>query len=188
MLKLQGLMKFRWLEKNSFLAATIALLTVLSVLLAGCGFQLRGMEGNGIPPALARTYIAPVMAADPSFLRLLRQRLSAQGVALVDQADSASSRLQILSTQNRQRLLASAGRDTSRLYQLSFDVIYQLNDDQGKVLVTRDQIHVKRDILYAESALLGRAEGEQLVRHELHREAVTAMLRRLTVRLQQAAG
>ena len=153
---------------------------LLSVLLSSCGFKLRGQAN--LPKSLLFLYIdnqQPAGAPPNPLLFELRQALRSNGVVLLDEADDSSARLRIVNEDYRRRTLATNRSGAVRKFNLEYIVTFSVFDANATPLVEAAQVSAIRNIVYDESQILGRVEGEQIAQQDMQRDVVNAILRRL---------
>lgn len=153
-----------------------ALLLCLAMLLAACGFHLRGAPE--LPPQMARTYID---TKDPYslFYRFLREELTAAGVELVDSAAAANAVFSILSDETDQRVLSVSARNVPREYEVYYSVYFTLQSNDGLLLEPQLQTGT-RDYTYDETQVLGKSREEELLREAIARDLVRIVLIQLS--------
>jgi LPS-assembly lipoprotein len=155
-------------------------LLLLVLGLTGCGFQLRGQAQ--LPSAMRITYIKVNRPADtpPSNLeRILTDLLTTNGVQVTTDAKQATATLEILNEEKNSRLIGASNQGLSRLYNLSYQVKYHVVLPDGKTLLPDSSASATRDILYPESAVLNKAQGEQAAQKDMEYEVARAILYRL---------
>lgn len=133
---------------------------LLSLMLTGCGFHLRGPLP--LAPPLRNIYL---QTQDPygQLTRYLKQFLMHSDVQLVDKMEEASSVLVILSESTTQQLLSLSGTQQTRQYNLILSVSFQVNDPQGKVLVNPQVVTETRTLtIKADQILAGSNEANTL--------------------------
>jgi LPS-assembly lipoprotein len=160
----------------------IWVLLLLLGMLAGCGFALRGQAQ--LPPAMAKTYIRDVrpVGAPPSALTgTLRQLLEASGVEVTHDPQAATAILEIFNEGTRRRTLAAGPEGNFREYTFTYSVNYRATTAAKKTVLSDGNITTFRDVIYAESDVLGRQEGEQIALREMQTDAAQAIVRRLEV-------
>lgn len=158
------------------------LLLITSVLLPGCGFQLRGQAN--LPPELSRIFIESSQAGrgpGSPLVRRLSSSLVANGVTLVDNSTAADAVLRILDEGINRRTLGAGSTGDSREYSLDYSVRYTLVDSANNTLVEADTLRYTRDVLYSEADVLGRSEGEDIVLEDMINDAAYSIIRRLEI-------
>ena len=153
---------------------------LLTGLLAGCGFKLRG----------AQTYAFSSIAITPFPGEAVAQELRrsfGNAVRVLDKDTPLAQAQVVLTMQGEQREKVVVGVNTSgqvRELQLRIRVKFQLARPQGQELLAADEIVQQRDISYTESAALAKETEEAQLYRDMQTDIVQQMLRRLaTVKL-----
>jgi len=152
----------------------IALL--LSALVSGCGFQLRGAAN--LPEDMATTW---VKVPDPTsaFARELELLLRGNGVTLADGPGEGVAVLGITRERITRRALTISGDARVREFELVFDLQFSLADASGDVLLGPESLRLKRDFRFDEQEILGATTEEELLREDLRRSMAATLIRRL---------
>lgn len=156
------------------------LFAAVALAMAGCGFHLRGRAQ--LPPAMAKTYIAypqPPGTQPSPLVPVLTRLLRANGVKVVTNPKTAGAKLQILSDGSRTRILATDQIGNVRETELIYEVSYLVSQPNGHLLVPSDKIRITRNIIYPETQVLGRFEGEQMTLREMINDAAYSIVRRI---------
>ncbi len=152
-------------------------LLLLSVmLLAACGFQMRGAAS--VPPEMARTYIA----ADDQrslFYRRLRDSLRGIGVNVVDSPVEATATFSIVSDIPGQRVLSVSARNVPREFEVFYTVLYSVQTEDATLLEARSQT-LTRDYTWDETRVLGKEKEEALLREAIVDDLVRIVLIQLS--------
>jgi LPS-assembly lipoprotein len=146
----------------------------LALMLAGCGFQLRGtadlpFETLYMPPANT-----PGIALD-----LKRNIQAGTRTAVIDDMKKADAVLEF-SQEIRDRLilsLAASGR--VREYQLRYLVSFRVHDGKGGEFVPTSTVQLTRDITFNDSDVLSKQTEEQLLYRDMQFDMVQLIMRRL---------
>ena len=168
------------MRTNKPISVRILLLLIIILSLVDCGFRLRGQFQ--LPDAMSFTYIDARRPANtpPSLLAAeMANALRVNGGVVTERPEQAGARLLILNETYQRRAIAAGGQGEVREYDLNYDVNFMVTLKGGKPLVTEENVRITRDILYDESQVLGRVEGEELTRREMVGEAARAIMRRL---------
>ncbi|NOX69430.1 MAG: hypothetical protein GXP15_09610 [Gammaproteobacteria bacterium] len=152
------------------------LVFALTLLLAGCGFQMR--TATVLPSEMERTYIA-TDSRYSLFYRTLRERLRSNGVNLVDNPVDATAVFNILDDSTGQRVLSVSARNIPREYEVYYHVRYSLQSMEKTLLESREQI-LTRDYTYDVNTVLGKAREEELLREAIVDDLVRVVLIQLS--------
>lgn len=149
---------------------------MLLLVLAGCGFQLRGMVT--VPPEMARTYIE---TSDPRslFYRRLRENLRTAGVEVVESIADAGAVFSIVSDDTGQRVLSVSARNVPTEFEVYYTVTYGLQAGQHILLPVRSQT-LTRDYTWDETLVLGKEKEEQLLREAIVDDLIRVILIQLS--------
>ena len=156
------------------------LLILAGFVLAGCGFQLRGLGTAQLPPSLATLRV--VVQGSQSVNDLLRlameDALRTQAGATVVQTGDVP--VLIVSTENvdSQVLTVDASGKVSTYlvrYELSFNVV----DAGGEVLLLPQTLRLQRDYRFNPLDVLAKEQEEETLKRELRRDALSQIVRRL---------
>ena len=143
------------------------------LLLAGCGFHLRGTAN--VP---FQTLYVP--NADSGLALDLKRNVQAGTQArVVDDAKQAEAIL-VFSEENREKnilSLSSAGR--VREFQLRYRVGFRVHDGKGADYVPQTVIALTRDITFNDSDVLAKEAEEQLLFRDMQSDMVQQIMRRL---------
>ncbi len=145
-----------------------------AALAAGCGFQLRRMEG--IP--FATLYIdAP---PGNTVAQRIRQSLAKiKGTRLTASAGEAEAVLKIGPETRTKVILSLSGAGRVTEYRLGLRLSYTLTDREGLNWGEEENIELVRDMTYDDSQLLAKSAEEQLLYRDMEDNAALRILRRL---------
>jgi LPS-assembly lipoprotein len=155
--------------------ARLASLAVLGVAVAACGFQLRGELRY--PTGMAKTYIDAEDRYSP-FYAELRAALLEGGLELADGPQGASATVHVLKDETGQRILSVSARNTPVEYELYYVVRYSL-EIGGKESLPPQRLALTREYTWDETAVLGKSEEADTLRHGLAQDLVALVTRRL---------
>ena len=161
-------------EGSSTLWCRAAILATL--LLAGCGFQMRG--ASTVPPEMARTYI-DTTDRHSLFYRELSARLRLAGVEIVDRPDAASSVFSIVQDVTGQRVLSVSARNVPTEFEVYYSVSYRLISGEQTLMPMRNQT-LTRDYTWNETLVLGKEKEEQILREDIVDNLIRVILIQLS--------
>ncbi len=148
----------------------------ISLLLAGCGFQLRTQPN--IPPEMSRTYIA----ADDSFTlfyRRFRDELANAGVEVVSSPADATAIFSLLADHTDQRVLSVSARNVPREFEVYYTIHYSV-ENGNQSIIKPQTLTLTRDYTYDETLVLGKAREEELLRQAIVDDLVRIILKQLS--------
>lgn len=149
---------------------------VVFLLLAGCGFQLRGAVT--VPPEMSRTFIE-TDDRHSLFYRGLRDRLQTAGVEIVDSPVDATATFSIASDNTNQRVLSVSARNVPTEYEVYYTVVYGVVTRERPLLPLRSQT-LTRDYTWDESRVLGKEKEEQVLREAIVDDLIRIVLFQLS--------
>ena len=146
---------------------------LLCLLLAACGFQLRGEAATGLKSLYLSAAVPSPVAAE------LRRQLSGGPTKLVRDSRAGEAHLRILSesTEKTIQTLTGAGRVFD--YQLRLRVGFQVTDATEKAMIEPTEIEVRRIITSSETAPLAKEVEERLLFEDMRVDAAAQILRRI---------
>jgi len=164
---------------------TAILMTLLLSSLVGCGFQLRG---TGQTTSLFETaYLIPV---DPNgdLARALLSALSQSGVELTS-SSLAQVSIQLDRERFSRRPVSTTGQVNVAEYELSLEVAFEVQTQNGDVLIPPTKIKTERIYTFDSSSLVSSNEEESLINEEMRRDVVSQLIQRInaSIRTGQSA-
>ncbi len=154
-------------------AAKFLLGLLLTIVLGGCGFQLRGQAA--LPFSAA--YVA---APDTSNVANgLRRALSSQQ-KLTQTQDGAPVRIRLEGESYSKSILALSGGGKVREYRLEYSVQLSVYDKIGKTVVEPTKIHLSNDFSYSDAQILAKEAEEASLNRAMEQDALRQILRRLS--------
>lgn len=157
----------RSLVRYGLLAATV-------ILLAGCGFQLRG--------AYSLPYESLYLAMpDYSVIAVnLKRAIRASGTTRVALSANEAQATLVPGLESRDRVILSVS-GTGRVSELRLRYLYnyRITDDKGRDLVAPSSIELVRDLTYDDSNVLAKQQEETLLWRDMENDLVQQLMRRL---------
>ena len=153
-----------------------ALVVVAStVLLAACGFHLRG--DASFP--FATVYVSVPMS-QPMAVETRRALAAADSATkVVDSAANAEVLLELPVVVDDKDVLSLSSGGSVREYQLVKRVQYRLSDKNGNQWIPPGEIVIRRSYTFNETQVLARDLQEQRLLREMQTDAVQQLLRRM---------
>ena len=156
------------LHPSSFIVVATAFL------LASCGFHLRGQANL---PFESMYLSGPATFTTP----LARSLRAGSKTQIVTNPKEAEVTLQILNELRERAILSLSGAGRVQELQLRYRVSFRLINKAGNELMPRDEILLKRDLLYSDADVLGKEQEEALLYRDMQTDAVQQVVRRLQV-------
>ncbi|HSU76773.1 MAG TPA: LPS assembly lipoprotein LptE [Burkholderiales bacterium] len=146
---------------------------LLALLLAGCGFHLRG----SVAVPFDTLYIPN--AKSGIALELKRNIEAGTSVKVVDDPKTADAVLE-LAGENREKIILSlTGTGRVREFRLRYTVNYRVYDGKGVNYVPATLVQLTRDVTYNDSDILAKETEEQLLFRDMQSDMVQQVMRRL---------
>lgn len=156
------------MNRRLFLAAFPA------VLAAGCGFQLRRLDG--IPFASLHVEAPPGSVVAQRIRTALG---SNRNTRLVKTASEAEAVLQLGQETRSKAILSLSGAGRVTEYRLGLRMTYTVVGKDGRSLGEPESIELVRDMTYDDTQLLAKSAEEQLLYRDMEDSAALRILRRL---------
>jgi LPS-assembly lipoprotein len=149
---------------------------LLVILLAGCGFQLRGDAPMGLKTLLVSSDAPSQVAVD------IRRTLAGSATRVVKDAKEAEASLKVLTEVREKNIFTITGAGRVYEYQLRLIVTYQLTmPGKDDPVIPPSQIELRRLITYSESAPVAKEAEEQLLYRDMVADAAAQILRRIAI-------
>lgn len=143
------------------------------MLLAGCGFRMRGTADvpfQTIHVPGATTGIA---------LDLKRNIENGTRARVVDDPKAAQAILQFTEESRSREILSLTSAGRVREFQLRYRVGFRVHDGKGGEFVPPTVIQLMRDMTYSDAEILAKEQEEQLLFRDMQSDMVRQILRRL---------
>jgi LPS-assembly lipoprotein len=156
---------------------------ICTLLLAGCGFQLRGTVSLPF-----ETLYVQAPAGSQFASQFKRMVSSGTGTRIVDNAKAAEATLVVLTELREKNILSLSGGGRVSEYQLRYRMSYRLLDKNAVETFPATEIELKRDFSYSDTEALSKESEEALLYRDMQSDAVQQLVRRLQVaRLKPAS-
>lgn len=145
------------------------------VLLAACGFHLRG----SIDIPYTRLYIASPEVSTSLGAALRRQIRAHQPDILVETGKDADAIFRQVSTQREREITVLNADGRAREYQLRLFYSFRVETPAGQPLMPVSSILLTREIIYDDNQVLSKAQEEGLLWQDMERDLIQQIMRRL---------
>ena len=143
------------------------------MLLAGCGFRLRGTAE--VP---FQTLYLPG-ATSGIALDLKRHIQAGTNARVVDDAGKADAVMQFTEETRQKEVLSLTGTGRVREFQLRYRVGFRVHDGKGTDFVPQSLIVLTRDVTFNDAEILAKEQEEQILFRDMQTDMVQQILRRL---------
>src|SRR5262245_48056180 len=144
------------------------------LILAGCGFQLRGTATLPFD-----TLYMPPVSSQGVALDLKRNIQSGTKTVLVDDPKKADALLEFTQELRQKVILSLAGTGRVREYQLRYIVGFRVHDGKGGEFVPVSTVQLTRDVTFNDSDVLAKESEEALLYRDMQNDMVQQLMRRL---------
>lgn len=160
------------ISKHRFNLA-LPLVLVCALLLAACGFQLRGMTELSFKSL-------HLQGKTLTISKELKRTLKTNGIKVIEATEGAELLVELLSETNEKRIQSLSGGGLVREYELNYTVKFRTRAATEPTWSAVQTTQSRRDLSYDDKALLGKAEEEEMLIKDMHQDAVREILRRLS--------
>lgn len=155
---------------------------ILTLLLAACGFQLRGVATLPFESLYVDGGGNPALAAEIG--RAIRLGTQAK---LTDKAEDAQVVLQVQGATQEKRILSLSGAGRVREYELIYRVGFRLTDKEGRDMISPLPIEMRRAMLWDDALVLAKQGEEALLYVDMQKDVLGQLMRRLAKAKPQLA-
>ncbi len=151
-----------------------ALISVmLALMLAACGFQLRGAQ----PLPFSSLYIP---ADNWEMGALLKRNIRAlNSTQLTETPQEAQAVFTLLGEAREKNILSLSGTGRVREYQLRYRLAFRVHDLKGKEFIAPTEIVLVRDISFSDERVLAKEQEESLLYRDMQNDMVQQLMRRM---------
>ncbi len=164
-------------ERPLFIVHRSSFILVLTaaLLLAGCGFQLRGTAAMPFDSIFVQ---AP--ASSPLVRQLKRAVTVGSQAQVAEQPGKAEVVLQITDERQEKEILALSGGGRVSEFTLRYRVSFRLTDNKSaREYIPLSEIVLQRALTYSDQEALSKQAEEALLYRDMRQDAVQQMMRRL---------
>jgi LPS-assembly lipoprotein len=154
--------------------ALTALLCAL--LLAGCGFQLRGAATLPYESLYVQAPVGSQFAVQ--FRRVIT---AGGGTRVVENPKDATATLVLVNELREKSILSLSGAGRVSEFQLRYRMSYRLIDKGAAEIIPMTEIVLIRDFSFSDTATLSKESEEALLFRDMQNDAVQQLVRRLQI-------
>lgn len=145
-----------------------------TLLLAACGFQLRGTATLPFSSLYVQAAPTSVFAT-----QLKRAVLAGSGTRIAERPEEAEVILQIIGEQQEKQILSLSGGGRVSEFLLRYRVSFRLTDSKNREHIPASEIVLRRDYAYNDSQALASESEEAILYRDMRKDAVSQLLWRL---------
>lgn len=148
---------------------------LLGLLLAGCGFHLRGQ----VKLPFDTLHLQVPNELSP-FAQELRDNLKAGGIKLTGKPSEAQVVLQVVSEFPEKRILTLGAGGRVLEYQLLYHVSLRMYDQQQNDWLPAQEMSMRRDFPWDDTQVLAKQQEETMLNENMRSDMVRQIVRRLS--------
>ena len=156
---------------------TLVSVVLAAAVLAGCGFQLRGTNGQYNLPFQSIWLSFP--ETSPLGTELKRNLRAAETVRIESDASRAQALFDVLAESRGKTILSLNSLGRVREYTLSYTLVFRVRDANNRELLAPTELTLRRNIAFDESQVLAKESEEALLYRDMQSDLVQQILRRL---------
>ncbi|MCX7091171.1 MAG: LPS assembly lipoprotein LptE [Legionellales bacterium] len=149
---------------------------LISLLLLGCGFHLRGLVSM---PSNLHDVAIVVENVNRDLAPMLKEQLNAYHILVPDDPAYAHYWLILENDKDDQQITSVSSSTTRRQYQMTYQVAFKLQEAHGKEIIPSTLVTTTRQLTVNSNRMLGSSDEENTLKHEMRRDAVIQILDRI---------
>jgi LPS-assembly lipoprotein len=150
------------------------ILLAATLLVAACGFQLRGTATLPFNSMYVQAAPASQLAT-----QLKRTVLAGTGTRIAERPEQAEVILHILNELQEKQILSLSGGGRVSEFQLRYRVAFRLTDTKNREHIPASEIVMQRDFSFTDNQALSKESEEALLYRDMRDDAVGQLVRRL---------
>jgi LPS-assembly lipoprotein len=143
-------------------------------LAAGCGFQLRQLEGMPFS-----TLYLDAPTGSPVAQRILAALKASRSTHLVASASEAEAVLKIEKEERTKAILSLSGAGRVIEYRVGLNLVYSISGKDKRLLAEPETIDLSRDMTYSDTDQLAKNAEEKLLYRDMDDNAALRIIRRM---------
>lgn len=149
------------------------LVVLALIVLAGCGFRLRGSADVPFDTLYIPNAVSGIA------LDLKRSIQAATDAKVVDEPKAAEALLQFTHEAREREILSLTAAGRVREYRLRYRVGFRVHDGKGNDFVPPSSLELTREISFNDAQVLAKEAEEELLFRDMQNDMVQQILRRL---------
>lgn len=161
-------------SKNRYFKNAVILAAILFV--SSCGYHIRG--AIDLPEEMKNIYVENASA---ELLAGFRETLQFSSGNLVASPEQAGIIVNVIDEDMDRRVLSLTATGKANEYKLDYLLDFELLDAERGILMPKQTIELNRSYFTQQINVIGKAYEEQVIREEMYRQAVSAIVSRARV-------
>lgn len=158
------------------------LIPFVFLLLSACGYHLRG--DIDLPKGMEAIYVE---AASGTLQQEIKKALKSSQGKLVSTAGEANTVIKIAKEDMNSRVMSINTAGRANQFQLIYHVIFSIYDSSEKLLLADQNVNIKREYFNDQTDILGKSNEEGVIRSEMYQQAVSSMMSRISLAMENKA-
>lgn len=158
---------------------SIIVVLIAALLLVSCGYHMRGAVN--IPEEMKRVF---VRNGSQDLIGGFRNVLQYSAGSLVGSPAEAGIIVNVIDEDMRRREISLSGTGKANEFELDYLLDYELLSADGTVLSPRQTVQLSRYYFNEQIEVIGKANEERIIRDEMYRQAVEAIVRKAQIALK----
>jgi LPS-assembly lipoprotein len=151
-------------------------------LASGCGFHLRGdLPGTTQEKTL---FMSGIASSNPLYVNFAHS-LNTAGGTLAKKPAEATAIVNVVKVAHLRRPITLSAVGRANMFDLTFRVIYEVQNPKGDVLIPERELEVRREYFNTQGSPLGQGLEEAQMRTEMEKEASQTLLRQVIIGLRE---
>jgi LPS-assembly lipoprotein len=151
---------------------------VATLLVAGCGFHLRGSGDGTVLPERWEAMHLDAASPNSEFTRVLRARFTASGIRWVERSE-ATHTLELGTERFAQRNLSINAEARAAEFELTLRATFVVRDRAGAPVLGPETAEVAKQMENDPRNVVGKAEEVRILRDEMRGELAQQIIRRI---------
>lgn len=151
----------------------LSVILIIALLTTACGYHLRG--AYDLPKGLKSMYLE---GGSPALREQLITVLKSSSGQLTSSPENADVVLRVYKDEIERRVLSLSARGRSNDIELAGHLEFQLVDAKNGVLIAREPIDFRREYFNDQQDVIAKGNEETVIRNEMYKQAVRAIINR----------
>lgn len=166
---------YLWTSSMSLSLLRRGLLLACCLVLAACGFHLRGPQ----PLAFSSLYLGMSPTSEMAVAIKRQIAINGGGTRITDKSEDAQVRMIVVRDSKSEEVATISGSGVVNQYELRQRFAFRLIDDKGHEIVPLNEIYVYRYLDFATGQELSKEQEEAVLFADMQKDVISQLMRRL---------